>query len=437
MQTDPGYQAALDYLYSFINYEAKMPPSPEHARFNLARMAGLLAALGQPHEHWPSIVVAGTKGKGSTAAMIEAMLCAGGYRTGFYTSPHLHSWRERVQVNRQLITQSDVVRLMKRLEQQVVVLPAELGPPTMFELATALAFVYFAEQQIDVAVLEIGLGGRYDTVNVVTPKVAVITPISFDHMAVLGNTLTKIAGAKAGIIKPGVPVVSAVQPLEAAAVIRAEAAAQAAPLWIAEAEGLRGPASSTPYQVQPAAELVALRGAHQVENARLALGVIQLLRGAGLQVEPVAMEQGLRTVRWPGRGEILAQHPTILVDGAMNRASAERLREAWRAIPHQRLILVFGALADKDIEGMAEVLVPEAAIVIVTRSRHPRSASETQVASAVAPYLHGASYQTADVSPALELARQFAAPDDLICVTGSLFVAAAAREALGCSEERD
>ncbi len=234
----PRYQAAIDYLYSFINYENKMPPSPDHARFNLDRMYQLLAALDHPEARYAKVVIAGTKGKGSTAAMIEAMLRAAGYRTGLYSSPHLHSWRERVQVNRTLIEQDAMAALIERLQPIVEQLEPTWGMPTTFELATALALAHFADASVDVAVLEIGLGGRYDSVNVVVPDLSIITPISFDHMAVLGSTLGEIAYNKAGIIKPGVPVIIAPQDDEALAVIVQEATTHA-PLWQATAEGVR------------------------------------------------------------------------------------------------------------------------------------------------------------------------------------------------------
>jgi len=446
----PAYQAALDYIYSFVNYEAKMPPSPEHAHFNLERMRWLLHELGEPQLAFPSVVVAGTKGKGSTCAMLEAILRASGYKTGLFSSPHLHSWRERIQVNRTLISQSEVIARVEQLKPLVQRLN-QYGEPTVFELATVLALRYFADQKIDIAVLEIGMGGRYDTVNVVTPRVSVITPISFDHMAVLGNTLSEIAAAKAGIIKPHVPVVIAPQSPEAVAVIRAEATAQHAPLYLAEPDGLRAlldddgqPAQQNmwqrPYPVPINNDTVSMRGAHQRDNARTAVATALLLRDNGIIVPDVSMAEGLRTTFWPGRFEILAQQPTIVVDGAMNGASAARLREALSTLPQKRLILVFGSSRDKDIAALARALVPGAAAVVLTRSYHPRSASVELLAEHVGPLLASPDVPlvvTDDIPPAIEQARQLAKPDDLICVTGSLFVVAAAREALGAASEID
>lgn len=434
VETHPGYQAALDYMYSFINYENKMPPSPGHAGLNLARMRLLLDAIGRPEERFRSVVIAGTKGKGSTSAMIEAMARASGHRTGFYSSPHLHSWRERIRVGGELISQADVVRQMARVRDYVGRLPVELGPPTTFEIATGLAFLQFADTGVEFAVLEIGMGGRYDTVNIVTPLVSVITPISFDHVGILGSTLAEIAGNKAGIVKPGVPLIIAPQAAEAEMVIRREVGV-ATPLWQAAPDGVRSLLNVTaddvrPYPVEIGRDTIGLYGAHQIENARLAVGATMLLAERGIAFTSEALAEGLRTVRWPGRFEIVETRPRVVIDGAMNGASAARLRAGLDEIPHKRLFLVLGTSSDKDIAAIAAELVPGAAGVFVTRSRHPRSAQQEVIAAAVEPFLTGSLAITDDIPPALEQAQAIADPDDLICVTGSLFVAAAAREAL-------
>jgi dihydrofolate synthase / folylpolyglutamate synthase len=438
----PDYQAALDYIYSFINYESKMPPTPQHARFNLGRMRWLLQELGEPQQQFRSVVVAGTKGKGSTSALLESILRSAGYRTGLFSSPHLHSWRERIQIDRRLIPQAEVVNYVEQLKPLVARLD-QLGPPTVFELATALALRYFADRRIDIAVLEIGMGGRYDTVNVVTPLVSVITPVSFDHMAVLGSTIAEIASAKAGIIKPQVPVVIAPQLPDALAVIRAEAIQQQAPLFQADAaavQPLENAGESLAYPVAIGREQIGLAGAYQLDNARVAVGAALLLRRHGFAIDDAALRQGLASVHWPGRFEILARQPTIVVDGAMNGVSAARLRESLATIPHRDLILVLGTSRDKDIAAIARELVPHAAAVVLTRSYHPRSASLEMLSEQVRPLLRAPDSPllfTDDIPPALDLARRLAAPEDLICVTGSLFVVAAAREALGAATEID
>lgn len=444
----PDYQAAMDYIYSFVNYESKMPPSPEHARFNHDRMRALLHELGDPQLRFPSVVVAGTKGKGSTCAFLESIVRAAGYKTGLYTSPHLHSWRERIQVDRTLITQAEVVRRVDQLKPLVARISAlGHGDPTYFELTTALALQYFADRQVDLAVLEIGLGGRYDTVNVVTPLVSVITPISYDHMQVLGSTLPEIASAKAGIIKPQVPVIITPQWLEAEQVICGEAAQQLAPLFRAELEGVRrvglhGDADQRafwyPAPIDP--HKIGLGGAHQLDNARTAAGAALLLREHGFVIDDAAFAGGLQAAQWPGRFEIVARNPLIVVDGAMNGASAQRLREAINTLDYRRLILILGTSRDKDITAIARELAPHAAVVILTRSYHPRAATPEQLAEHVRPLLAGPDVSvilTPDIPPAIDEARRVAHPDDLICVTGSLFPVAAAREYLGVATEMD
>ncbi len=429
----PRYQAAIDYLYSFINYENKMPPSPDHARFNLDRMYQLLAALDHPEARYAKVVIAGTKGKGSTAAMIEAMLRAAGYRTGLYSSPHLHSWRERVQVNRTLIEQDAMAALIERLQPIVEQLEPTWGMPTTFELATALALAHFADASVDIAVLEIGLGGRYDSVNVVVPDLSIITPISFDHMAVLGSTLSEIAHNKAGIIKPGVPVLIAPQDDEALTEIVREATTHA-PLWQATAEGVRQidrPAQPVlSYPVPVTADLIGLGGLHQIENARVAVGAAMLLATRGLTIEPVAMAEGLAAVRWPARFEVVGDGPRFVIDGAMNGASAQRLRESLDTLPQRRRLLVMGTSRDKDIPAIAAELVPDMHTVILTRSRHPRATDPAVLADAIKPYLKGSLYLTDTVAEAIATARSLAEVDDVVCVAGTLFVAAEAREAL-------
>jgi dihydrofolate synthase/folylpolyglutamate synthase len=341
-----------------------------------------------------------------------------------------------------LIAQSDVIDYIERLKPIVERL-AERGQPTVFELATALALKYFADQNVDIAVLEIGMGGRYDTVNVVTPLVSVITPISFDHMSVLGNTIEQIAAAKAGIIKHHVPVVLTPQWMAAENVVAAEALAHDAPLFRAELGGLRRVGqpdeSVIGYPVPIQAEQIGLGGAHQLENARSAVGVALLLRQHGFLIDDEHIQVGLQNAHWPGRFEILAREPIVVVDGAMNGASAQRLREALQTLPHQRLILVLGTSRDKDIGAIARELVPGADAVVLTRSFHPRSAEVELLAEHVRPLLAPDTplILTDDVFPAIEQARRLAGPRDVICVTGSLFPVAAAREALGLATDVD
>lgn len=430
-----SYQDALDYIYSFVDPTRRPAASPEAAERNLERMRALLAAAGDPQQPIATVVIAGTKGKGSTAAMIEAMLRAAGLRVGLFTSPHLNSYRERIQVDREMITQAELTALLEALRPRIEAFdPGPAGRPTSFDIGLLLALRYFAARQVDLAVMEIGLGGRYDSVNVLTPLVAVISSISYDHVAILGATLREIAWNKAGIIKPGVPAVTVPQVPEAGAVIAAEAAALGAELYIAWESGLdcvggAGHATRLAYPVPP---VPSLRGAFQRENARLALGAAMLLRARGLPLPDAALAHGLARVRWPARFELIAGAPPLLIDGAHNADSAQKLLTAIQGeLRYERLVLILGTSRDKDIDAMAAALVSRAAAVIITRSHHPRAMDIDRIVEACGAYLRGPLVITADLHAALDAARGLAGPRDLICVTGSLFVAAEAREVLG------
>ena len=432
MNTLRTYQDALDYIYSFIDPARRPAATPALAAHNLSRMSALLAAAGNPQTGLPTVVIAGTKGKGSTAAMVEALLRASGKRVGLFTSPHMHSYRERIQVNRELISQGDLIALCTRLRPTIDAFDTQpYGSPTAFEIGLLLALSHFATRQLDLVVLEVGLGGRFDPVNVVTPLVAAISSISHEHTAILGDTLAEIVWNKAGIIKPGVPVVTVPQSSEALSIIAAEASALGAPLWLAEPTGLL-PMLSGHAQPYPVAPRPALRGLFQVENARLALGVAMLLRETGLALPDAALTAGLDSVRWPGRFELVPSTPQVLIDGAHNGDSAQKLAAAVIAgVPHDRLVLILGTSRDKDIAAMAAALIPLAAAVVLTRSGHPRAMDLDRMVAEIGRYLHGPLVVTPDVRTALDAAKGLAGRRDLIVVTGSLFVAAAARAALG------
>jgi dihydrofolate synthase/folylpolyglutamate synthase len=425
------YQDALDYIYSFIDPLRKAAISPAEALINVDRVRALLRAVGNPQVGLPAVVVAGTKGKGSTCVLIEAMLRAAGLRTGLWTSPHLSSYRERIQVGREPISQADLVDLAARLQPIIDGFdPAPYGRPSTFDLGFALALRHFAARGVQVAVLEVGLGGRYDASSVITPLASVISSISYDHMAILGPTLTDIAGNKAGIMKPGVPTITVPQPPEAADVLVGEARLVGADLYIAEDGGLVGASGRLPYPVPPTPGR--LRGGFQRENGRLAVGAAMLLRRLGLPLDDRAIAEGLATAEWPGRFELLPGAPPVLIDGAHNGDSARKLADAIRAeISFGRLILVLGTSRDKDIEAIVAEIVPIAAAVVITRSTHPRAMDLDRVAAIAAPHLRGPLTLAPEIGDALAQARALAGPDDLICVTGSLFVVAAAREALG------
>jgi dihydrofolate synthase/folylpolyglutamate synthase len=446
MQADSlaTYQQALDYLYSFIDFEKRPPPTAQAAKHNLGRTRALLAAVGSPHEKLSSVVVAGTKGKGSTCAILESIVRAAGYRTGLWTSPHLNSYRERIQVNRQLIDQQAIVDAVRRLRPVVESFDtASYGPPTTFELGFALALRFFVEQGVQLAILEIGMGGRYDCANTVEPLLSLVSSISYDHTRHLGETLPQIASAKAGIFKPHIPAITVSQAAEAMAVLQQTAHEVGTPLWTAQPHGIHPPDPQPrqqptpdlpppiPYPVPP---VPALRGAFQQENARLAVCAAWRLGSRGFTITDETMRQGLAAVQWPGRLEVAAEAPLIVLDGAHNGDSAQKLAASLQSeFRFARLLLILGMSHDKQLDAILAALVPHANELILTRSRHPRAYTDLdKLAAAAQPYLAGGTpAPTPDIPEALDLARSMAHPDDLICVTGSLFVVGAARQALG------
>ena len=430
-----SYEEALRYLYSFTNYETRAAP---RGAFKLTRMERLLELAERPERRYPSVLVAGTKGKGSTAAMLAAIAQAAGKRVGFYSSPHLNTHRERYRLQGVPISKDVFVHQVEQLPGLLAELERrwpDLGSVTLFELCTLLAFRWFAAEAVDLAVVEVGVGGRLDCTNVLRPQLSLIAPISYDHRDVLGNTLTEIAFEKAGIIKPGHLVLSAPQTAEAAAVLRRVAAEQSAPLrFVPPGEPVGAPLGIVAGQPLPArlgqwfrphgwpadAEpcWLSLLGEHQLANAAVALEA-----AAELGFDEAATRQGLAEVRWPGRLEVLRAQPLVVGDGAQNGASMERLIEAVRRhFRYRRLRLVLGFSADKEIPAMARVLNPVADEIILTRSRHPRAASP---AALLAHFPAG--YVTASLEEALALVDARACPDELTLVTGSLFPVAGAR----------
>jgi dihydrofolate synthase / folylpolyglutamate synthase len=443
------YQQALDYLYSFIGNERQTPPD-----LNLTRTSALLAALGEPQRAFPCVVVAGTKGKGSTSVLIEAIARASGLRVGLWTSPHLHSYRERIQVDRRLISQADLVRLVEQVRPHVDgVTRATGGPPVTFAIGFALALRHFADAGVELAVLEVGLGGLYDSANVVDPILSVITSVSYDHTDLLGKTLREIARQKAGIMRSGVPAITVPQQPEAMEAIARHAEELGAPLYVVERQAEKGGPEEEDVTLAPSPGVfdpgalyhgpieTALLGSFQRDNARLSVGAALLLRAAGLPISDAGIAEGLRAASWPGRFEVIPGAPPVVLDGAHNGDSARRLLESLRELyPGSRLALVFGTSRDKDLERILAELMPAVDALVLTHSTHPRSLVDLgwlreQVAPLIPP---GAPVMVReDVPEALVAARELAGPADLICVTGSLFVVAAAREALGLPHERD
>jgi len=429
------YQAALDYILSFADYE-RLPRSA--FVFDLKRIEGLLAGLGNPQHAARSIHIAGTKGKGSTAAMLASILTQAGYRTGLYTSPHLLSPMERLQVDGKPMAENTFGRLVAMIRPEVAAVNASggLGELTTFELLTALAFVYFQEREVDYQVLEVGLGGRLDATNVVRPEVCIITSISYDHTDVLGDTLSQIAMEKAGIIKSGSILVCSPHPSEAMEVIERICRERGVRLvkvgsevtWERQAispegQSFRLSGLAGEYNLE-----IPLLGEHQLENAATAVTAAEVLATKEARISPESIARGLSQVRWPGRLQVLRRRPRVIVDGAHNADSARRLARALgQYFSFARVFLVFGASSDKNIAGMVAELASLPGEVIVTRSRHPR---------AVAPAVLGREFskhgivpeEVENVAAAVELALARANPADLICATGSLFLVAEVME---------
>ena len=431
------YQAALDYVLSFADYE-RLPRSA--FVFDLKRIERLLARLGNPQHAARSVHVAGTKGKGSTAAMLASILTQTGYRTGLYTSPHLLSPMERLQVDGKPMAKDVFGRLVAMIKPEVETINAcgGLGELTTFELLTALAFSYFQEMEVDYQVLEVGLGGRLDATNVVRPEVCVITSISFDHTDVLGDTLSRIAAEKAGIIKSGSVVVCSPQLPEAMAVIERTCRKRGVRLvkvgsevtWERQAispegQSFRLSGLAGEYNLE-----IPLLGEHQLENAATAVAAAEVLATREARISPESIARGLNQVRWPGRLQVLRREPRVIVDGAHNADSARRLvRALGEYFDFQRVFLVFGASSDKNIAGMVAELASLPGEVIVTSSRHPRAVAPAVLGSEFSKY--GIVTEEAEnVAAAVELALARANPADLICATGSLFLVAEVMEYL-------
>jgi dihydrofolate synthase/folylpolyglutamate synthase len=421
-----SYADVLTYFYSYARYNPN-----DVTRWSLDRLKGLLARLGNPHQRYPSILIAGTKGKGSTSAMCESILRHAGYKTGLYTSPHLHSFRERIQLDGQLIDEGQLVALANELKPHFEATPGL----TAFELITSVALMAFARANIDAAVLEVGLGGRLDATNAVDPTVAVITSISYDHMKILGDTLTLIAGEKAGIIRPGATVISAPQMDEALAKIEQVCQEKQAHLIVVDRDWRWEVAHPTGLEAQTFTVCdqtyhLPLLGEHQVANAVTALATIQHFSAlAQLLVSKEALQAGLAQVQWRGRLEVLSHQPYLVVDSAMNGDSAEKLvRALQRYFPGYRITFIFGASNDHPVKDMLKVFLPAAQRMIVTASIHPR-AERPETLAVIAAELGAEVMSAPDAPQALEQALTGLPPDGLVCAAGSLFLVADVREA--------
>lgn len=430
------YRQAEDYLLSFTDYEKIPGIAYTSANYDLRRMEKLLQPLGNPHLGAKTVHIAGTKGKGSAAAMISQTLIAAGYKTGLFTSPHLHTLRERIRINGTFISEAEFAALVTELKPIVerVNREAAYGELTTFEILTAVVFAYFNKKHVDLQVLEVGLGGRLDATNVAKGDVCVITSLSLDHTEILGNTIAKIAAEKAGIIKPGCIVVSAPQAKEAARVIQQLCRKKGAKL-VQVGKDITWRKKSGDLQQQTLTVLsdnvsydltIPLLGDHQLENATTAVAALEALASLGVKISPDKIRQGLSQVIWPGRLQILRREPMVVIDGAHNAYSMNKLVEAVkRYFDYDRCLVIFGTSCDKDISGMARELKQLGEHIIITSSTHPRAASTSLLFSEFARL--GFEVNMAENVPdALAQALALTEKTGLIVVTGSLFVVAEA-----------
>lgn len=442
-------QQTLDYIYSYINSETSPGArSPEH--YDLRRMYQIMSRLGNPQDAAPSVHITGTKGKGSTSAMLAAALFASGYDTGLYTSPHLLDMRERIQVNGQPIPVTDLIALVERLKPhfEAVHQAALYGKLTTFEVLTALGFAYFGQRAAGFQVLEVGLGGRLDATNIIShPQVCIITSISYDHTEVLGDTLAKIAAEKSGIIKPGCVVVIPPQADEAREVIERRCRELGVKLlqagrdvtWRGLDYSLAGQEIEVTGRLGRYRINLPLLGDHQMENAAVAITALEVLQERGFHITEKSIIEGLNGVKWHGRFQILRRQPLVIADGAHNHDSARKLRltlEKYCNLPadskHSAMpaILVFGASSDKNIAAVIAELMPVFNRVVVTASHNLRAMALHRLKTAFDGY-DVETTVTADTASALKQALALAGDSGIICVTGSLFVVAEALELMG------
>jgi len=434
-----AYTVAMDFVNSLVNYERRPPRRRDNGALTLTRIRRLLKKLGNPESSFRSVHIAGSKGKGSTATMLAQMLSNNGLKVGLYTSPHIVDVRERITIDDEMISERDMTRMISKVAMQVDDDPA--SRPTYFEFLTAVAFQYFADQQVDVAVVETGLGGRFDATNVIKPEACAMTSISLDHMALLGNTVEKIAMEKAGVFKAGTPVVSAPQPDGVKKALKLAARDAGTPVYFAgedirftyrfEASRTGGPQAricvTTPTSHYDHL-LVPLVGKHQAINCGVALGVLDQLKNRGFKLDDELSMSGLANVRLQGRMEILCDKPRVLGDGAHNAASVEALMRAiGQNVPYDSMVLIFGCCEDKDIPGMLRQMKLGADKVIFTRIKSPRSADPDDLAAQFAEISGRMAQVAPSLADAMAIAEKAVTPEDLICITGSFYLVSEAK----------
>jgi len=434
------YDSALKFLFSQTDYEQMLRVRYNRDTFSLDRMKLLLKKLGNPHEKLRTVHIAGTKGKGSTATMLAEMLRACGHKVGLYTSPHIIDVRERITINGEMISRAALAKLISNTERHIRAM--EDDKPTFFEIFTTLAFCYFAEQKVDIAVIEAGLGGRLDSTNVLKPTVCGLTSISLDHVQQLGKDIASIASEKAGIMKRDIPVISVQQMPEAKRALKKAAKTAKTPLMFtgediefsyrvesSRQDGCHARVCLTTPRSRFEHLPVPLLGEHQALNCGLALALLDQLKAKGMKIDDEQAMSGLSGVCVPGRMELVSEDPRVLVDGAHNAASIQALMRAiGQHIPYDSMVMVFGCAADKDIHGMMNQIATGADKVVFTRASDNVRAAKPKDLAEIYEECSGRAGQTAEtLAEAMSIARSAASREDLICVTGSFYLVGEAK----------
>ncbi|MDH4239295.1 MAG: bifunctional folylpolyglutamate synthase/dihydrofolate synthase [Phycisphaerae bacterium] len=436
-----SYKEALKYLYERTDYEKEKRLRYNVTTFNLSRMENLLSLIGNPHKKIPTVHIAGTKGKGSTATMLAKMLEANDYVVGLYTSPHLVHLHERIRVNEKMIRESEMLGLLNRIYAAVEKI-TKTEQVSFFEIMTALAFMHFVDVDVDIAVIETGMGGRLDSTNVIRPEVVGITSLSFDHQLQLGETIGSIAKEKAGVFKRGVPVVTVEQDPEAMRVLKSCATAVKAPLSVTGGDIDFSQRFETSREDGPHTRIclttptskfehlrVPLHGKHQAINCGLALAMLDKLKSIGYEIDDEKATEGLNDVSLTGRMEMICDDPRIMIDAAHNAASIRALIHAiGQNIPYDSMVVIFGCNSDKDVKGMLHQLQYGADKVIFTRSKSVKAMSPEDLAEMYTE-MCGKMCQTATtLGEALRLAKSAVDREDLICITGSFYLIGQAKK---------
>ncbi|MBW2039388.1 MAG: bifunctional folylpolyglutamate synthase/dihydrofolate synthase [Deltaproteobacteria bacterium] len=402
--------------------------------FGLENISSLLQALGDPHRGLKVIHVGGTNGKGSVSAMMASILQEEGYKVGLYTSPHLVDFTERIQINRAEISWEEVVRLTDLLRSRV----EEEGIPqrfTFFDFTTALAIYYFSQQEVDLCILEVGLGGRLDSTNIANPLIAVITNVERDHFQILGERIEDIAREKAGIVKNGVPLISGATQPEVIQVLEEECKKKKAPMRLASRDFLGERVAPRTLNFRgrrwrSEGVKLGVAGSYQIDNATVALGALEVLEKMGYGVRKKSVYEGLGKIRWPGRLELVQRSPQILLDGAHNSAAARSLRKALQEeFDYGHLFMVVGIMEDKEVPTILAELAPLADLLVASRPHNPRAMSPQRIAEIAQTYCKEVKV-IEEVEEAVGYLREVAQKDDLILATGSLFTVGEARNYL-------